>query len=88
MSTIPLLDEAAIDGPILDLKPLDADVATLLEAIVHARRELQQLEGERERMAHALAATLPAACAEARRRLEAAQEALEAYLRARVEGPL
>lgn len=90
MSTIPspALFDTAIDGPILETTALEGDVAEVLERIVAARRELEQFEAERERMAHALVTTIPAGCAEARRRLDAAQAELEAYVKARVEGPI
>lgn len=88
MSTVPSLLDVPIDGPILDPTPLERDVAPLLERIVAARRDLAQIDAQRASAAKLLAEDLPTASAEARARLERAQQELEAYLQARVAGPI
>lgn len=89
MSTVPatpLLDAPA-DGPMFDAAALEAPLAAVISEIVAAKRELARIRGDRERAVQLLA-DADGSLLRANRRVDNAAKNLDAYLAARVEGPI
>lgn len=87
MSTVPSLLDAPADGPMFDSGPLERPLGLVVGELVAARRDLERLRADRER-ATQLLADVDGTLARAKARVTVAEEAFEAYLQARVEGPL
>lgn len=89
MSTVPatpLLD-TPIDGPIVDVGPLEIPVQVLVEEVVAARRALEELRGKRTE-AVKLLADADGRLGRASQRVLNAENAWHGYIAARVAGPI